>query len=290
MEQWKELEEKRKKLQLLNGVFCGLALAGVLLFLWSKLAGTVLALGALLGLFLIVLPQIRDFRRAVKRRVVEYNYGSFVTGLEYQEKSGIPLSTIADSGLLWLKNEGRGYVGREHITGTHKGRTFEQSDVSMLRRQHVDENLERKSLEYVVGTLMILQCGNSFPTDMEILSEGFLKAGEAERFFEYKRDMRRVECGDPELKDNYIIYAGDPQAGAQLLTPVVTAHIRRIRELAGSPVLVGLVGSSLYVLLLQRFVNIDWSFRRPLPRDILTARQLPELPEIFALTDALVQR
>ncbi len=289
MEQWTELEKKRRNLQLLNLIFYCAATAGVLLYLWNAVVGITLTAAALLGIVLVVRPNIKEFRRSVKRRVVESNYGGFVTGLEYREKEGIPLEVIAGSDLLWLKSDGKGYVGREDVTGSHNGRAFQQSDISLLRRQYADEKLEKKSLEYIVGTMAVADCGSAFPTDVEIISKDFLKESEAERFFEHKKTMSPVEIGDGELAEKFYVYAVDPEAAAELLAPAVTRHIRNIRETAGSPVLVGLVGDKLYVVLQGRFVNTDWGFKSPLPQDIFTARQLPELPEIFALADS-VQR
>ncbi len=287
-EQRQQLENHRKNLLKTNLILYSVATAGVILYLWSPLLGITLAAAAMLGVFLVVNPRFKAHRLNVKRTVVEANYAPYLTDVRYQYKEGISLDTIAESGLIWMKNSGKGYVGREHVTGFYKGRSFEQSDISLLRRQFADEVAEKGKVEYVIGTMAIQDCGTPFSASVELIHKGFLSPGETERFLEQKHGFSLVEVGDDDLMKEYDIVSDNPEAAAAILAPHVTKRIRKLQEKARTPIIVGIMDNKLMVILKSRFVVDDYGPRRPIPENLLTVKQLPEMQEFFDLADSLV--
>ena len=249
----------------------------ILWFVFSAAAG--------LGFYLVYRwskNRVRSAEAKYKRIITERAAEGMFNKLSHSEFEGFEKAEIKRTGLV--KMRGR-YRSNGLISGSYKNVSFRRADVELGSLVSLIN-----SKPYLLGSWSIFKFKKKFRSGLQIFTKDFQAAdtdNTSEDAPEFKK-RRKLRTDDERFNRVFSVYGEDNPETASLLTPRLTEALFGMYQMLGCPMMVGIVGNKLHVVIHSvrknvkpsGYANMFW-----LQNEIETARN--ELKAMLYIADML---
>ena len=190
----------------------------------------------------------REYRAAYRTDFVCDALKSEFPGLRYEPFGGIPVETIADTGMAYMGH--RGYV-TDGIQMRCNGLSLEQSYIRAEVYEVSYDDEGGKSAGYVPvvsARWMIFDFDNPFRADLRIAQKGF--HGTSAKWFcrsDYQNSFERTGVSLDSSSKKFIIYCRNGPCNPDSVTPALMERIEALAKHTRGKLMIGFIGNRLHI-------------------------------------------